>query len=112
MHKYIMPRVFQGVRLEDVDISTYLLGIKIKTPIIQAPTAAMGLAHRDGEVTSSKGMVRAGSIASISTYGNKTIKEIADGIPNNPFFFQLYMSKNNEFNEYMLNEAKKMERKQ
>lgn len=110
-HKYIMPRVFQGIKLEDVDISTSLLGIKIKTPVIQAPTAAMGLAHRDGEVASSKGMAKAGSIASISTYGNKTIKEVADGIQNNPFFFQLYMSKNNEFNEYMLNEAKKNDAK-
>lgn len=105
--KYIIPRSFQGLKLEDVDISTSLLGINIKTPVIQSPTAAMGLSHRDGEVASAKGISKAGSIASISTYGNKTIKEVAEGIPNSPFFFQLYMSKNNSFNEYMLNEAKK-----
>src|SRR5699024_11003610 len=38
---------------------------------------------------------------------NKTIKEVAQAEPGYPFFFQIYMSKNNKFNEYILGEAKK-----
>ena len=105
-NKYIMPRVMQGIEISDIDLSTDFLGIKLKTPIIQAPMAAQGLAHKDGEIATAKGMAKAGSIFSLSTYGNKTIEEVAEVSGENPFFFQLYMSKNNAFNEFTLKRAK------
>ncbi|MEQ5127706.1 lactate oxidase [Providencia alcalifaciens] len=105
-NKYIMPRVMQGIEISDIDLSTDFLGIHLKTPIIQAPMAAQGLAHKDGEVATAKGMAKAGSIFSLSTYGNKTIEEVAEVSGENPFFFQLYMSKNDAFNEFTLKRAK------
>lgn len=104
--KYIMPRVMQGIELSDIDLKTNYLGIDLKTPIIQAPMAAQGLAHQDGEIATAKGMAKAGSIFSLSTYGNKTIEEVAAVSDGNPFFFQLYMSKNEAFNEFTLKRAK------
>lgn len=104
--KYIMPRVMQGIELSDIDLSTTFLGINLSTPIIQAPMAAQGLAHNDGEIATAKGMAKAGSIFSLSTYGNKTIEEVASVSEEHPFFFQLYMSKNNDFNEFTLKRAK------
>ncbi|MBP6083613.1 MAG: alpha-hydroxy-acid oxidizing protein [Providencia sp.] len=104
--KYIMPRVMQGIELTDIDLSTEFLGINLKTPIIQAPMAAQGLAHKEGEIATAKGMAKAGSIFSLSTYGNKTIEEVAEVSGENPFFFQLYMSKNEAFNEFTLKRAK------
>lgn len=53
--KYIMPRVMQGIEIKDIDLSTQFLGIDLKTPIIQAPMAAQGLAHQDGEIATAKG---------------------------------------------------------
>ncbi|HEK0983333.1 TPA: alpha-hydroxy-acid oxidizing protein [Proteus mirabilis] len=104
--KYIMPRALQGIEFSDLNLKTEFLGIKLDTPIIQAPMAAQGLAHQQGEVATAKGMAKAGSIFSLSTYGNKTIKEVAQAQPGYPFFFQLYMSKNNAFNQYILSQAK------
>ncbi|MDI5454591.1 alpha-hydroxy-acid oxidizing protein, partial [Salmonella enterica subsp. enterica serovar Cerro] len=40
----------QGIELKEIDLSTQLLGIPLKTPIIQAPMAAQGLAHASGEL--------------------------------------------------------------
>lgn len=105
--KYIMSRVLQGIELKEIDLSTQLLGIPLKTPIIQAPMAAQGLAHASGELATAKGMAQVGSIFSLSTYGNKTIEEVANVSGKNPFFFQLYMSKNNQFNEFILAQAVK-----
>ncbi|EBA5977081.1 lactate oxidase [Salmonella enterica] len=105
--KYIMPRVLQSIELKEIDLSTQLLGIPLKTPIIQAPMAAQGLAHASGELATAKGMAQVGSIFSLSTYGNKTIEEVANVSGKNPFFFQLYMSKNNQFNEFILAQAVK-----
>ena len=42
---------------------------------------------------------------SISTYANTTIKDAADAAPGAPQFFQLYMSKDDGFNEFILKKA-------
>ena len=104
--KYIMPRIMQGIELKDINLGTKFLGIDLKTPIIQAPMAAQGLSNVDGELSTARGMGKAGSIFSLSTYGNKTIEEVAQVAGKNPFFFQLYMSKNDKFNEFTLKRAK------
>ena len=104
--KYIMPRIMQGIELKDISLGTKFLGIDLKTPIIQAPMAAQGLSNVDGELSTARGMGKAGSIFSLSTYGNKTIEEVAQVAGKNPFFFQLYMSKNDKFNEFTLKRAK------
>lgn len=104
--KFILPRVMQGIEITDIDLSTQLFGIPLKTPIIQSPMAAQGLAHQDGELATAKGMAKAGSIFSLSTYSNKTIEEVAKVSGENPFFFQFYLNKNTEFNEFILNYAK------
>lgn len=104
--KYIMPRVMLGIEFNDLNITTSLFGIPLKTPIIQAPMAAQGLAHVDGEEATAKAMKAQGSIFSLSTYGNKTIEEVSKVTGDYPFFFQLYMSKNDEFNKFIINEAK------
>lgn len=104
--KYIMPRIMQGIELKDINLNTKFLGIDLKTPIIQAPMAAQGLANADGELSTARGMAKSGSIFSLSTYGNKTIEDVAKVSGKNPFFFQLYMSKNDKFNEFTLKRAK------
>lgn len=104
--KYIMPRILQGLESSDLNLATSLLGIELKTPIIQAPMAAQGLAHVEGEIATARGIAKSGSIFSLSTYGNKTIEEVAEAGGDNPFFFQLYMSKNDAFNEFTLKRAK------
>ena len=102
--KYIMPLALQGIEFSDLDLKTQLLGIPLSTPIIQAPMAAQGLAHEQGEIATAKGMAKSGSIFSLSTYGNKTIEEVA-AASDNPYFFQFYMSKSEKFNEFTLNDS-------
>ncbi|EOH54983.1 L-lactate oxidase [Enterococcus faecium EnGen0263] len=101
--KKIMPRILRGI--DSADLSTSVFGIELDTPIIQAPSAAQGLAHEKGEADTAKGVAAAGSIFSISTYANTTIKDAADAAPGAPQFFQLYMSKDDGFNEFILKKA-------
>lgn len=103
--KVIMPRVLKGI--EAADLHTTLWGIDLATPIIQAPSAAQGLAHEKGEADTAKGVAAAGSIFSISTYANTTIEAAAAAAPNAPQFFQLYMSKDDGFNRFILDKAVK-----
>lgn len=101
--KKIMPRILRGI--DSADLHTSVFGIELDTPIIQAPSAAQGLAHEKGEADTAKGVAAAGSIFSISTYANTTIKDAADAAPGAPQFFQLYMSKDDGFNEFILKKA-------
>ncbi|MGI3099889.1 lactate oxidase [Companilactobacillus alimentarius] len=103
--KKIMPRVLQGI--DHADLSTKLWDIDLKTPIIEAPSAAHGLAHAKGEVDTAKGVADAGSIFSMSTYGSTSVQDAAAAAPDAPQFFQLYMSKDDKFNEFLIKEAVK-----
>ena len=106
--KYIEPRILAGLETKDIDMTTSLFGIPLTLPVIQAPMAAHGLAHVEGEEATARGMIQAGSIPSLSTYGNKTIEEVAKAAgAGKPFFFQLYMSKNDAFNRFTIERAKK-----
>ncbi|GEO47909.1 lactate oxidase [Companilactobacillus kimchii] len=99
----IEPRVLQGI--DHADLSTKLWDIDLKTPIIQAPSAAQGLAHAKGETDTAKGVAAAGSIFSISTYASTSIEDAAAAAPDAPQFFQLYMSKDDNFNEFLIKKA-------
>ncbi|KRN99300.1 lactate oxidase [Companilactobacillus kimchiensis] len=101
----IMPRVLQGI--DHADLSTNLWDIALKTPIIESPSAAQGLAHANGEKDTAKGVAAAGSIFSMSTYGSTSLEDGAAAAPDAPQFFQLYMSKDDKFNEFLINKAVK-----
>jgi len=51
----IRPRVLTGV--QKVDLSVSVLGQRLSTPILVAPTAMQRLAHDDGEKATAKGWV-------------------------------------------------------
>lgn len=103
--KKIVPRVLQGI--EKADLSTSIWGIDLKTPIIEAPSAAHGLAHVKGEVDTAIGAAKAGTLFAMSTYGSTPVEAAAEAAPGAPQFFQLYMSKDDTFNEFLVKKAVK-----
>ena len=99
----ILPRVLQNV--DSQNTSTELFGIPLSMPIIQAPIAAQKLCHDNGELDTARGVAEAGSIFTLSAYGSTLIEEAANAAPGAPQFFQLYMSKNDDFNRFILQKA-------
>jgi isopentenyl diphosphate isomerase/L-lactate dehydrogenase-like FMN-dependent dehydrogenase len=102
-HFQLVPRMLQDITKPDM--TTELLGLKLPFPIIAAPIAAQGLMHEGGETVTAKGVAAAGSIMALSTYGNALIKDVAAAAPGADQFFQLYMSRDDDFNQYLLDEA-------
>lgn len=103
--KDIYPRVLED--FESPDLSTEILGLKLPFPIITTPMAAHGLAHVTAEKGTAKGTAEAGTIMAISTYSNETIDDIAKAGGGAPQWFQLYLSKDDDFNKYILEDAVK-----
>ncbi len=104
-HRQIVPRSLSNIEKPQTD--TNVFGIDLKTPIIMAPAAAQGLAHVKGEADTAKGVAKAGALMTESTYSSASIADVAAGGGGAPQFFQLYMSKNWDFNRSILDEAKK-----
>lgn len=102
-HVQIVPRSLTDMENPSTETSVY--GIPMKMPIMMSPAAAQGLAHARGEMATAEGMAAAGTIMAQSTYGNTTIADTARAGKGAPQFFQLYMSKDWNFNKALLNEA-------
>lgn len=102
--KRIVPRVLADV--ENPDTTTSILGHDLPAPFIMAPIAAHGLAHQSKEAGTAKGVAKFGTIMSISAYSGAKFEEIEEGLKGSPRWFQLYMSKDNEINKSIIDEAK------
>ncbi|PRY82475.1 lactate oxidase [Alkalibacterium olivapovliticus] len=102
--KRILPRVLADV--ENPDTRTTLFGSELPSPIIMAPIAAHGLAHESREVGTAKGVSDYGTILSISTYTGSELSETSKVMGDTPKWFQLYMSKDNEVNKAIIDDAK------
>jgi L-lactate oxidase len=104
-HAQIVPKALSNI--EQPDLSTSIFGIDLKTPVMMAPTAAQGLAHSRGEMATAEGVAAAGALMAQSTYSSTSIADTAAAGKGAPQFFQLYMSKDWDFNRSLLDEAKK-----
>lgn len=82
----LRPRVLRDVT--DVRTSVTLLGTALRTPVLCGPTAAHGLAHRDGERATAHGVDQAGSLLVLSSRSSVPIDEVE--VPG-PWWWQAYV---------------------
>lgn len=104
-HAQIVPRALTD--MENPATETDAFGLHFKTPLMMAPTAAQGLAHSQGEKDTARGVAAASALMAQSTYSSTSIADTAAAGNCAPQFFQLYMSKDWDFNHHLLDEAKK-----
>jgi isopentenyl diphosphate isomerase/L-lactate dehydrogenase-like FMN-dependent dehydrogenase len=69
------------------------------------PIASHGLANAQGELATAKAFALENSIFCLSTYGSRSISEIAAVKPDSPKFFQIYLSKIDHYNENLIRAA-------
>jgi len=100
----LVPNVLRGV--EDVDLSTTVLGQKIDFPLFPAATAMHRLYHHEGERASAKAAEKMGTIFGTSTMGTVSIEEIAK-VNKGPKLFQLYIHKDRGLTDNLLERCKK-----
>ena len=99
----IYPRVLTGVDMPN--LTTTILGTEISLPVIVAPAAAHGLAHVSAEAGTARGAAVAGTIMSVSNYASSTLADIAKAGKGAPQWFQLYLSKDDDFNKRIVRQA-------
>ena len=72
----LVPNVLAGV--ENIDMSTTVMGQKIDMPLYLAPTALQRLFHHDGEKAVGKAAEKFGTMFGISSLATASIEEISN----------------------------------
>ena len=99
----LVPNVLAGV--EEVDMSTEIMGQELSMPFYCAPTALQRLFHHEGERAVAKAASSAGTMFGVSSLATVTVEDIAK-ISNGPKMFQFYFHKDRGLNDALLERAK------
>ena len=99
----LIPNVLAGV--EDIDISVEIMGMKLALPLFCSPTALQRLFHYQGERAVARAAEKYGTLFCISSLGTVGLKEIGETITT-PKMFQLYYHRDQELNDYMIDQCK------
>ena len=100
----LLPRVLRDVSA--VDPATTVLGERIASPLIVAPTAYHRLAHDEGEAATARGAAAAGTVMCVSTLATVSLEGVAAAAPDAARWFQLYIRKDRSFTEDLVARAK------
>ena len=96
------PRVLVDVSQRDQ--STTVLGERLTTPLILAPTGMAGLLWPAGEVAAARAAGRSGALFTLSTMSACTIEEVA-AAASGPLWFQLYVWRDREVTRELVQRA-------
>ena len=105
---------FQRIKLRQkvaVDMSgrsteSTLIGEKVAMPVALAPVGMTGMQSADGEIKAAKAAKKFGVPYTLSTMSICSIEDVAEATQA-PFWFQLYVMRDQEFVENIIERAKK-----
>lgn len=99
----IRPRVLRNV--STLDTSTNILGTKVKFPFGLSPTAMQALAHKEGEVATSKAAAANGILMGLSNYSTIALEDVIAQGKENPYAMQMSLLKNKDAMVRMIKRA-------
>ena len=95
-----------AVNLEGRSTATQMIGQNVAMPVAIAPTGLTGMQHADGEILAARAAKKFGVPFTLSTKSVCTIEDVAKGTDNHPFWFQLYVMRDRDFIERLIDRAK------
>lgn len=99
-----LPRVLKDV--SSIDLTAELLGVPSALPLVFAPTGFTRLMHTEGEVAVARVAQRAGIPYGLSTMGTTSLEVLAAAAPDAHRWFQLYLWRDRQLNEAMVERAR------
>ena len=94
-----------AVNMENRTLRTKMIGIDSAMPVAIAPTGLTGMQHADGEILGALAAKKFGIPFTLSTMSICSIEDIAQAT-HAPFWFQLYVMKDRDFIERLIDRAK------
>ncbi len=94
-----------AVDIERRNLRTTMVGDHVSMPVALAPTGLTGMQHADGEILAARAAEKFGVPFTLSTMSICSIEDIA-AHTNKPFWFQLYVMRDRDFMERLIDRAK------
>ena len=95
-----------AVDMRDRTLASTMVGIPVAMPVALAPTGLTGMQHADGEILAARAASKAGVPFTLSTMSICSIEDVAQN-SSAPFWFQLYVMRDLEFSNGLIDRAKK-----
>jgi L-lactate dehydrogenase (cytochrome) len=102
----ILLRQRVAVNLENRSTRTTMIGQDVAMPVAIAPVGMTGMQHADGEILTARAAKQFGIPFTLSTMSICSIEDVAQATGNHPFWFQLYVMKDRDFVERLIDRAK------
>jgi L-lactate dehydrogenase (cytochrome) len=94
-----------AVNLENRSTRSTMVGQEVSMPVALAPTGLTGMQHADGEILAARAAERFGVPFTLSTMSICSIEDVAANTTK-PFWFQLYVMKDRDFINRLIDRAK------
>jgi L-lactate dehydrogenase (cytochrome) len=95
------------VNMEHRSTVSTMIGQRVAMPVAIAPTGLTGMQHADGEILAARAARDFGIPFTLSTMSICSIEDVAEGTDNHPFWFQVYVMKDRDFIERLIDRAKR-----
>ena len=94
-----------AVNLENRSLASTMVGQHVSMPVALAPTGLTGMQHADGEILAAQAAEQFGVPFTLSTMSICSIEDVAANTTK-PFWFQLYVMKDREFINRLIDRAR------
>ncbi len=103
--KKIQFRQKVATDISNRSVKTEMIGQSVSMPTGLAPTGLTGMQRADGEILAARAAEKFGVPFTLSTLSICSIEDVAEN-STAPFWFQLYVMKDQEFSKSLINRAK------
>ncbi len=94
------------INMEHRSTVTKMIGQTVAMPVAIAPTGMTGMQHADGEILGAQAAKAFGIPFTLSTMSICSIEDVSKHTGGHPFWFQLYVMKDRDFIERLIDRAK------
>ena len=94
-----------GIDFSNRTLASTMVGQPVSMPVALAPVGLTGMQHADGEILAARAAAAAGVPFTLSTMSICSIEDVAENT-DKPFWFQLYVMKDRDFNDRLIGRAK------
>jgi L-lactate dehydrogenase (cytochrome) len=102
----ILFRQRVAVDIEKRTTRTKMIGQDVAMPVGLAPVGMTGMQHADGEILAARACKKFGVPFTLSTMSICSIEDVAEGTGGHPFWFQLYVMRDRDFINGLIDRAK------
>jgi L-lactate dehydrogenase (cytochrome) len=95
-----------AVDIEQRSTRTKMIGQDAAMPVALAPVGLTGMQHADGEILAARACKKFGVPFTLSTMSICSLEDVAQGTDGHPFWFQLYVMRDREFINNLIDRAK------